>query len=169
MCQHLAGAAFAEVPATPVGADDWYLTRPGFAWGGIGVAAVWYGAARALADRLRDGSRSRAPDQVAHVHLGAIDAALHAASRVLVDAARTIDAGAGVGEAGSVLAARVRAVCAVTAEDVLARVGHALGPGPLTFEEDHARRVADLTVYVRQHHAERDLARLGEMTLGGSA
>ena len=39
--------------------------------------------------------------------------------------------------------------------------GHALGPGPLTQEEDHAKRVADLQVYVRQHHAERDDASLG--------
>ena len=46
------------------------------------------------------------------------------------------------------------------------RVGHALGPAPLTGDEDHARRVADLTVYLRQHHAERDLARQGEQVLG---
>jgi hypothetical protein len=44
-------------------------------------------------------------------------------------------------------------------------VGHALGPAPLAFDEDHARRVADLELYLRQHHAERDLARLGEATL----
>jgi hypothetical protein len=36
-----------------------------------------------------------------------------------------------------------------------------LGPGPLAFDEPHARRVADLTLYVRQHHADRDLAGLG--------
>ncbi|WAP51953.1 hypothetical protein OL239_00955 [Arthrobacter sp. ATA002] len=29
--------------ARPVGDDNWYLERPGFAWGGIGVAACWYG------------------------------------------------------------------------------------------------------------------------------
>ena len=28
-----------------------------------------------------------------------------------------------------------------------------------------SRRVADLELYLRQHHAERDLARLGELTL----
>lgn len=156
--------AFDEVEAVPVGEDDWYLTRPGFAWGGIGVAAVWYGTARALADRLRTAAGQRPPDQVAYWHLGAVDAALHAAGCVLAAAAEAIDAGRAAGEAGSILAARVRAVCAGVAEDVLARAGHALGPGPLTGEEEHARRVADLTVYVRQHHAERDLARLGELT-----
>lgn len=30
-----------EVPGMPVGAAGWYLERPGFAWGGMGVAAVW--------------------------------------------------------------------------------------------------------------------------------
>ena len=38
---------------------------------------------------------------------------------------------------------------------------HALGPGPLAFEAEHATRVSDLRVYVRQHHAERDSAALG--------
>jgi hypothetical protein len=43
------------------------------------------------------------------------------------------------------------------------RVGRALGAGPLAHDEAHGRRVADLTVYLRQHHAERDLARLGAL------
>lgn len=158
--------AFEDVPAVPVGDDDWYLTRPGFAWGGIGVAAVWYGAACALADRLRTATGARTPDQVALSHLGATDAALYAAGCVLQDAAAAIDAGRAIGQDGSILAVRVRSVCAAVAEDVLTRVGHALGPAPLTFDEEHARRVADLTVYVRQHHAERDLARLGGLVLG---
>ncbi|CPU68102.1 dehydrogenase [Mycobacteroides abscessus] len=41
------------------------------------------------------------------------------------------------------------------------RCAHALGPGPLTTDERFARRVADLGLYVRQHHAERDDASLG--------
>jgi hypothetical protein len=56
-----------------------------------------------------------------------------------------------------------------TAERTIGHVGHALGPAPLGFDEDHARRVADLELYVRQHHAERDLARLGAAVLAGSA
>ena len=38
---------------------------------------------------------------------------------------------------------------------------HALGPAPLALEPEHAKRVADLQVYVRQQHAERDDASLG--------
>jgi hypothetical protein len=60
-------------------------------------------------------------------------------------------------------------VVADTVDEVLQRVSRALGPAPLTGEEDHARRVADLTVYVRQHHAERDLAAAGERVLGDTS
>ena len=45
----------------------------------------------------------------------------------------------------------------------MSRVGRALGAGPLGHDEAHGRRVADLTVYLRQHHAERDLAQLGTL------
>ena len=48
----------------------------------------------------------------------------------------------------------------------LTETGRALGPAPLTSAEEHARRVADLTVYVRQHHGDRDLARTGALLVG---
>lgn len=154
------------VVGLPVGEDDWYLTRPGFAWGGIAVAAVWFGAAQALRATLVSASRRREPDQIALMHAGRLDALLFAAEVSLRHAAEAVDAGTAAGREGAVLAARVRAVVAAAAETCLAVVGHALGPAPLTADEDHARRVADLTVYVRQHHAERDLAALGSMVVG---
>jgi hypothetical protein len=49
------------------------------------------------------------------------------------------------------------------------RVGRALGAGPLGHNEAHSRRVADLTVYLRQHHAERDLAALGALVADSGA
>ena len=76
-----------------------------------------------------------------------------------------MDAGRAVGAAGELLALRVRSTVAGAAESVLARTGHALGPAPLTLDDTHARRVADLTVYLRQHHAERDVAALGRAVL----
>ena len=157
-----AGLQLEAVPAVPVGESDWYLRRPGFAWGGIGVAAVWYGAAVGLGRRLREAADRRPPDQVALVALGAVDVALHRARSVLHEAAVDVDAhGASMSTASAtLLAARARQVVADTAEEVLQRVGHALGPAPLTHEEEHARRVADLGVYLRQHHADRDLAAL---------
>ncbi|MWJ20529.1 SAM-dependent methyltransferase, partial [Clavibacter michiganensis subsp. michiganensis] len=56
---------------------------------------------------------------------------------------------------------RVRAVVARAVDDTLTHVAHALGPAPLAQDADHAKRVADLGLYVRQHHAERDDASLG--------
>ena len=156
-----------DVPAVPVGPPGFYLDRPGFAWGGIGVAAVWFGGAAAVAGRLLEGLRTREPDQIALMHAGRVDLALHATLLALRDAAARIDAGRAAGTDGRLLAARVRALAAQAAEAVLTVVGHALGPGPLVHEEEHARRVADLTVYVRQQHAERDLAALGALAGAG--
>ena len=44
--------AFDDVAATPVGAPGWYLERPGFWWGGIGVAACWFGGAVGIGRRV---------------------------------------------------------------------------------------------------------------------
>ena len=154
---------FVDVPAEPVGEAGWYLERPGFAWGGIGVAAVWFGGAAAAAGLLWATARTRRPDQVALLHLGACDVVLDGALTALRHAATAIDEGRADGEEGRLLAARVRAQVAAAAEEVLTRVGHALGPGPLALDPEHAGRVADLTLYLRQHHAERDLAALGAL------
>ncbi len=148
------------VPAHPVGPPGWYLERDGFAWGGMGVAAVWYGGAVGLVRRLLRPS-PRTPDQVALLHLGRVDRQLTAARSVLHGAARDVDSGRAAGADGALLAHRVRAVVAGVAEDVLEVVGHALGPGPMVSEPDHAARIADLGLYLRQHHAERDLVALG--------
>lgn len=160
---------FDGASAVPVGEDEWYLRRPGFAWGGMGVAACWYGGAVGVARALAAKARERQPDQVALMHLGAVDEALYAARCVLVDAARRIDVAQADGPAGAIAALRVRARVADCVEDVLTRVGHALGPAPLCFSEDHTARVADLQVYVRQQHAERDQAALGAALLDTTA
>ncbi len=153
--------------AVPIGGDDWYLHRDGFAWGGAGVAACWYGGAFGLARSLYAALAAREPDQIGLMHLGAVDLALSSARAVLLAAAAEIDAGRSNGSAGVVMAGRVRGVVAAAAEEVLRRVGHALGPAPLVQNEEHARRVADLQVYLRQHHAERDEAALGRDLLRG--
>lgn len=152
---------FVDATATPVGEPGWYLRRDGFAWGGIGVAAIWYGGSVGLARRLWQQAAQRELDQVGQLHLGRVDAALSAASSVLLAAAGAVDAGQAVGDAGALAAARVRQVVADAAETVLLSADHALGPGPLATEDEHAARVADLRLYLRQHHAERDTAALG--------
>jgi len=154
-----------DCPARPVGPDGWYLDRPGFGWGGIGVAACWFGGAVGIARTLRESLATRQPDQIAQMHVGAVDVALTSARSVLDHAAVAVDRGRARGADGALLAARVRSVVARAAEEVISRVGHCLGPAPLARDERHARRVADLELYLRQHHAERDEAAVGRLVL----
>ncbi|MDH6182127.1 alkylation response protein AidB-like acyl-CoA dehydrogenase [Microbacteriaceae bacterium SG_E_30_P1] len=156
----------AAVPATPVGDDEWYLRRPGFAWGGMGVAAVWFGGAVALARSVAEKLSRRELDQIGALQLGRLDLLLHAGRTVLSAAAAHVDSGGGDIE---IEAQRVRSTVAHIAEEVLTIAGHTLGPAPLALDDVHARRVADLTLYVRQDHAERDVARLGTLIGSGEA
>lgn len=151
---------FDDVPARPVGAPGWYLERPGFWWGGIGVAACWYGGAVGVARTLW-ARAAGGDDRLLAMHLGAVDVALQDARRALAEAARVVDGTLDVGVPGPVVAKRARTTVARACEEVLTRVGHALGPAPLALDAAHAKRVADLQLYVRQHHAERDEASLG--------
>lgn len=155
---------FTSVPAVPVGEPGWYLRRPGFAAGGIGVAACWWGAALPLRDALRDAAQRDRADQLSRLHLGRVDTALWSARLALQSAARDLDgfdAASGGAAFPGTLAARVRAVVADAVEMTLAETARALGPLPLVADEAHARRVADLELYLRQHHGERDVARIG--------
>jgi alkylation response protein AidB-like acyl-CoA dehydrogenase len=153
---------FPDVTAEPVGPPDGYTNRPGFSHGGVGVAACWYGGARAIGRTLLHAAAKRDVGPHALAHLGAIDIALRAARSALDQAADEIDADpADTRREGRVRGLRVRALTESVATDVMGRVGRALGAGPLGHDEAHSRAVADLTVYLRQHHAERDLADLG--------
>ena len=151
-----------DVPAEPVGGPDAYVSRPGFWHGGVGVAAVWLGAARAVVRPLRAAARDR-PDAHVLAARGAVDASLAAAEALLAAAAAGIDAAPGDVPAARLRALRVRAVAESTVHEVLDRVSRATGAGPLGTVAEHARRVADLSVYVRQHHGEHDLAALGAL------
>jgi alkylation response protein AidB-like acyl-CoA dehydrogenase len=155
---------FPGVAAVPVGPPGGYTDRPGFSHGGVGVAACWYGGARAVARALLDAAAKRDVGPHALAHLGAVDLGLRTAHAALGQAAEEIDADpVDLRGAGPLRALRVRALTEAVATDVLRRTGRALGAGPLSHDEAHSRAVADLTVYLRQHHAERDLARLGEL------
>jgi alkylation response protein AidB-like acyl-CoA dehydrogenase len=150
-----------DAPAVPVGGPGGYLQRPGFWHGGAGVAACWYGGAVAVARTLLAAAGRRDVGAHALAHLGAVDAALTATGLWLAAAADEIDRDPADLAGARRRARRVRAAVEATAPEVLDRVGRALGAGPLCQSRGHARRVADLTVYLRQSHAERDLADLG--------
>jgi alkylation response protein AidB-like acyl-CoA dehydrogenase len=155
---------FGNVPAEPVGPPGGYTARPGFGHGGCGVAACWSGGARGLARPLLTAARERDVGPHAYAHLGAIDIGLRTASAALDQAADEIDDDPlDRKDSSARRTLRVRALVEGVAADVLARVGHALGAGPLGHDAGHARRAADLMVYLRQHHAERDLEALGRL------
>lgn len=151
-----------DVAAVAVGGPGAYLERPGFWHGGAGVAACWYGgmlgAARVLLAAVRNGN----PDPHCLAHLGAVDGLVAGTAAHLAVAAAEVDADPR-GSDARLRAVRLRARVEAAATEVLDRVGRALGAGPLCLDPVHAQRAADLPVYLRQSHAERDLAGLGEL------
>jgi alkylation response protein AidB-like acyl-CoA dehydrogenase len=164
--------------AAEIGGPDFYLRRPGFWVGAIGVAAVWLGGAEAVARTLAERAGD---DPHALAHLGAVYARLDALSAMLDRASETADllldeqaAQRDVPEGDAteddaareeleLVARSVRAAIESGATEVLDRTGRATGATPLGHDAAHAQRVADLTVYLRQSHAERDLEALGAL------
>jgi alkylation response protein AidB-like acyl-CoA dehydrogenase len=154
---------FDQAPATALGAPRAYLDRPGFQHGGIGVAACWYGGARAVVRTLHQAAGRYDVGPHALAQLGAAYAKLDAVRTQLDGAAADIDADPlDLQERAAVRSKRVRAFTEAVCGDVLVRVGRALGAAPLAHDANHARMATDLTVYIRQHHGERDAAALGE-------
>lgn len=151
--------AFDRAPVTLVGSAGRYIDRPGFWHGGAGIAACWYGAACAIADTLRNSPRV-ASNAHAAAHLGAVHFSLLSCRALLRELAAQIDLEPNLPHIDAVNAAR----CAIerTCTDVIDRVSRALGPGPLCDDAAHAQRCADLAVFIRQCHAERDWQQLGE-------
>jgi hypothetical protein len=149
-----------------VGGPDAYIERPGFWHGAVGVAAVWYGGARGVAAAFPTAHARRPLHAHALAHAGAVDAALAAAGSLLGAAAEEFDADpTDTGLTARRTAGRVRAVVEAAAAETSVRTGRALGPGPLATDPDHARRVDDLALYLRQSHAELDLEELGRQWL----
>lgn len=153
---------FDEAPAVPVGEPGWYLSRAGFEHGGIGVAACWYGGAVGVARAVH--AAAARPEPFLLAHLGRIDQLLQDGRRALAEAAELVDARA---PDARILAKRVRATIATACEEIVVRAGRALGPAPLALDPGYAKRIADLQLYIRQHHAERDLASLGAAVAAG--
>ncbi|OBH84491.1 acyl-CoA dehydrogenase [Mycobacterium scrofulaceum] len=155
---------FTNTHAVAVGDPGDYVNRPGFWHGAIGVAACWLGGARRVADPLYRCAKSESADAYSLAHLGAVDAALAASDAILAAAAAQVDSDpfdrAGTAQ---LLARRVRTVVEHAVDEAITRTGRALGPGPLCQDGRHAQRVADLSIYIRQSHAERDLAELGRL------
>lgn len=155
---------FTNAPAVAIGGPGDYWNRPGFWHSAIGVAVSWLGGARRVADPLYCCASSQSADAYVLAHLGAVDAALAAGDAMLAAAATHIDADP-FDQAGTVqlLSRRTRAIVEYAVDEGITRTGRALGAGPLCQDSRHAQRVADLSIYIRQSHAERDLAKLGRL------
>ena len=155
---------FENVAARPLGGPGFYVQRAGFWHGGAGVAACWFGAATALADALACAMQAR-PDAHRLAQLGEVTVALQGSAALMRETAAAIDHGPDANAMSAALSVRlsVDATCSM----VLAAVGRAFGPGPMCKDAAMARRFADLPVFIRQSHAERDLETLGRLVAEG--
>jgi alkylation response protein AidB-like acyl-CoA dehydrogenase len=160
---------FTGLPVTGdmiIGEPGWYVARRGFALGGGGVAAVWLGGTAGVLDSvLTTLLAAPAVDEHQLAHLGALHTALRCADALLTDSARTIDARPDA-DAG-LIGGTCRAAAEQAAWATLDQVPRITGPTPLCRDRRFAQQLADLQVYVRQHHAEKDLAALGGAVLAG--
>ena len=156
-----------DVEARLVAEDNAYVTRPGFEHGGVRVAAVWLGGAIGAA-RMVLGYLGKKRDVDAHQAAALAEAvSTCTAMQTVIDAAAdAIDADPeDLARDAATRTLHVRRVIEDGATSVLRACGRASGSSPLVFERAHARRAADLAVYLRQHHAGRDLERLGRRYL----
>ncbi len=141
-------------PADVVGTTRWYLERPGFWHGACGPAACWAGGAVGLVDaatRLLDDDPHRS------AHIGALVAAQWALTALLDQAGDEIDRDPHDAGDAELRARSLRHVVERTCSDVADRFSRAFGPRPFVSDAAVAQRFADLHLYMRQHHAEREL------------
>lgn len=151
---------FTQTPVQVLGPRSIYLERPGFWHGGAGIAACWYGAACAIAQKLRKQLVASNPHAAAH--LGAMFAQLRAVRAMFYHLASCIDEAPGQSWTEEILA--LRSMMRNVATFVIEHSARAMGPGPLCTDADHAQRCADLAVWVTQQHAERDDEGLGKLS-----
>lgn len=145
-----------------IGGVESYVNRPGFHHGGAGVAACWYGGAIAVVERLAQ----RADENVFNtVRWGRCRARLEAAGARLEMGAREIDRHPHDPIIGRRVAASVRLSVEEACRHTLTDVVEALGAGALAHDVEHHQRVANLMVYLRQLHPDRDASHYG--SLGG--
>lgn len=139
-----------------VGADGWYVQRPGFWRGAVGPAAAWAGGAAGLLDYVM---RSTRDDAHTAAHRAAMHTDVWVTECVLDAAAHAFDRADGQNAMVCALAARHAIEQACT--DTLRRFARAMGPAPLARDSDMSRRYTELDIFLRQCHAERDLESLG--------
>ena len=96
-------------------------------------------------------------------HRGAMEAAAWSMRAILETAGREIDDAPSGGTTAHARALSVRHAIEQLCAGILEHFGRAYGPHPLAFVEETSRRCEELTIYLRQCHAERDAAALGAL------
>lgn len=146
-----------------VGAANFYLTRPGFLVGGLGVAAVWAGGAQSLLDQVTTGLRRFAPSAHQLRRLGLVEQSVWAARTAVEVTARRLPDLDAAGVARETTLARTAVVAACEQAGIEAE--RIVGPGGLSADARLARTLADLALFVRQHHVDGALEGLGRAAL----
>lgn len=150
--------------ANEVGGPGFYLQRPGFWFGAIGVASCWFGGANALVQSVTASLPPTSGDN-AHADLGRAVAHVNGMRAVLQDVARSIDEDpADTLRQAHRQALSVRQLVHDSCLQVLSLVASAGGAGPLCHDPEQARRAADLFVYIAQHHGGAEAAELGRLS-----
>lgn len=157
------------VPADAVvGGPGFYLERPAFLPGGVGVAAVWTGGAQAVLDVLVGWLSAGTLDQVQSLRIGGIALEVDTCCALLDRAAVALDGPAELTPDETV------ALCTFTRAGIGAAVRRALqtardcaGPAGAAHVPQLSGVISDLDLYVRQQHADRDLFALARQAVAG--
>ncbi len=154
---------FSDTPVERVvGSAGFYLNRPGFWNGACGPAACWAGGTAGL---LHFAQQSKRHDPHTIAHRAAIESSDWAMRALLAETGRDIDTTPNNIAAAHVRALRLRHLVEQLATDTLVRFARAYGPHPLAMDAAMSRRYAELGIFLRQCHAERDLEALGHALL----
>lgn len=165
---HTVGLDQLDVAAASVlGQPDFYLDRPGFFPGGVGVAAVWTGGLARVIDTVLgwlDERRSPAGD----LRLGQLSTQRTLALATVRQGGQLLDAVLNPVQTAPTkaqlhqLATQVRAGVAAAVRAGLAEARLLAGPAGLAFDVDLTHAIDDLGLYVLQQNADADAAYLGE-------
>ncbi|MBW4077510.1 MAG: acyl-CoA dehydrogenase [Acidobacteria bacterium] len=158
---HFGGPVIADDAV--VGEADFYLKRPGFWFGAVGVAACWYGGAVGLVNGLTDWINPEA-DDLKLANLGALFGELESMRYMLKSVARAIDDDpTDLSRQSQARTLVARHVVHEGASRVLQGIASVGGARPLCHDAQQSRRAADLFVYLSQHHGDADTREIGRI------
>jgi alkylation response protein AidB-like acyl-CoA dehydrogenase len=145
--------------ARQLGGAGFYLDRPAFFPGGVGVAAVWVGGAARVVDLVRRHVGAGPVPPAVQLRLGHLRTELvTAASAVEAAAARLAGEEVALPQ---VLATETRSVVGAAVRRLLEQARTVAGPAGLAFDGPLTRAVDDLDLYVRQQSTDGDALFLG--------